>query len=134
MRRWLRSELHGQSVFSISSAQLLRDVLRAHEGFADEDGADAGGADAADVLRGLDAAFADADDVVGDFLGQFLGGGEIDLEGFQVAVVDADEVGAEFERAVHFAQVVHLHQHVELAGLRAVVERAQLRRRPGWRR
>ena len=36
------------------------------------------------------------------------------------------DVGADFQRAVHFAQVVHLDQDVELAGLRGVVERLEL--------
>ena len=53
----------------------------------------------------------------------------VDLEGLEVAGVDADQLGAEGDRALGLRLVVDLDQHgqAELAGL--VVQPAQLRRR-----
>jgi hypothetical protein len=97
-----------------------------HQGFADEHGIGSGVQHAARVVEAADAAFGDEQDLVGGLFGELFGSGEVDLEGFQIAVVDTDEVGPEFEGAFHFRQVVNLDEHIDLGGARFVVEAAEL--------
>ena len=49
----------------------------------------------------------------------------VDLEGHEVALVDADQGGADVERAAEFAFVVDLHQRVETDGERAGMEASE---------
>ena len=100
-------------------------VVGAHERLADEHGVGTGFEHAEGVGGGFDAAFGDEEDVVWDFLGEAGGGFEVDFEGFEVAVVYADEVGTEFERSFHFAEVVDFDEHVELAEQCLFVEVAE---------
>ncbi len=89
----------------------MGEVGRGHEGFADEEGADAGGGHALDVRLGFDAGLGDEDLLVFDELGEADGRGEVGGEGAEVAVVDAQEGvgaegeadgGADAEEGVHF--------------------------------
>ena len=66
-----------------------------------------------------DAAFGDQQAVRRDARGQALGDGQVGGEGAQVAVVDADQGGAERHGAVDFRLVVGLDQgvHAEPRGL-----------------
>ena len=57
---------------------------------------------------------------------ELLADAERDLEGAQIPVVDADELGAERQRAVEFRPVVHLDQHVHAEIVRRVDQRARL--------
>lgn len=52
--------------------------------------------------------------MVGDFFGELFGGGEVGGEGFEVAVINADEVGSEVEGGFHFGEVVDFDEDVEL--------------------
>ncbi len=61
------------------------------EGLADEDGVAAHLSQAFHVRGGLNAALGDDDLVAGDLLAQAGSGLQVDLEGTQVAVVDADD-------------------------------------------
>src|SRR5439155_25457208 len=66
----------------------------------------------------VEPAFADDDMARRHQWREALGGVQIDLQGLEVAVVDADQRGLETERAVELGAVVHLDQYVksELAG------------------
>ena len=46
-----------------------------------------------------------------------LGGGEVDGEGLQVAIVDADDAGVGGEGAFEFGEVVNFDQGIELEGV-----------------
>ena len=74
------------------------------------------------VVMGEDAAFADQQPVGRHQRRQPLGGLEADLEGAQVAVVDADQRRGEFQRPLGLGLVMHFHQHVH-----AEVERGRPR-------
>lgn len=97
-----------------------------HEGFADEDGMGAAAADAGGVGGGPDAAFADGDDVLGETRDEAFAEAEVGLEDGEVAVVDADEVGAVGDGAVELGLVVNLKQSVEAGGGGGGVEVADL--------
>ena len=75
----------------------------AHERLADEHGIGSGIEHALGVCQGFDAGFTDQQDIIGHFADLVLGGGEVDGEGFQIPVVDADQIGAEIDGAFHFA-------------------------------
>ena len=97
-----------------------------HEGFADEDGMGAAGADAGGVGGVPDAAFADGDDVLGETRDEAFAEAEVGLEDGEVAVVDADEVGAVGEGAVELGLVVNFKEGVEAGGGGGGVEVADL--------
>ena len=83
--------------------------------------------EARDVGGGEDAAFADDDAVGRDERRELLADAERHLEGAQVAVVDADELRAERQRALEFGAVVDLDQHVHAEPVGGVDQRARLR-------
>ena len=97
--------------------QFAQYIRAAHEGFADEEGVCPGLREAFGIFDGLDPAFADEDDVVRYFLGQKLGGGQIDREGFEVAIVDADDPGVRGQGPFEFREIVDLDEGVELKGV-----------------
>lgn len=92
-------------------------IAAAHQGFAHENGIGAPPEHLSGVLGGPDAALTDKHQAVGDFFAELLGGVQVDFEGFQVAVVDADDAGLSFEGPVEFFLVVNFHQDVELEGV-----------------
>ncbi len=100
----------------------LLGVVGAHEGFADEDGLGAGGADAGGVFRGGDAGLGDGEDVLRDLGDDFFGEGEVDLEGGEVAVVDAEDLGVEAEGALELGLVVDFEEGVEAGELGTVAQ------------
>jgi hypothetical protein len=80
-------------------------VAAGDEGLADEDrvGSRVGVGD--EVVRAADAGFGDLDDVRGDLGGDALEGGAVDLEGLEVARVDADDPGARVDGALDLVLV-----------------------------
>src|SRR6185295_1644582 len=89
-------------------------VLGAHEGFADEEGAGAGAAEAAGVGGGADARFDDAGLGAAEEREEAFGGGEVHLEGAEVAVVDADQGGA--VDALELLFIVDLDEGAQVEG------------------
>jgi len=67
-----------------------------------------------DIGTGEDAGFGDDGNLRWYEGTQPLRGGEVDLEGAEVAVVDADDGSAGHERALHLQLVVHLHEGVHI--------------------
>ena len=87
-----------------------------------------------DVGVGVDAALGDEVGLVGHADREIERGLERRLEGAEVAVVDADELGIEPERAVELDLVVHLDQRVHpplLGGIEQVAGGVVGRRRRG---
>ena len=82
-----------------------------------------------DVGPVADAGFGD-EQPVGSEAREALGGGEVDAEVAQVAIVDPDQRRAERERALHLGFVVDLDQrvHAEPPRLRDDLARACRRR------
>ena len=74
-----------------------------HEVFADQEGVVAGGAQADDIGGVVDAAFADQERAGGHVFGESERGIQSDFEGGEIAIVDADEVGAGVDGGVEFA-------------------------------
>ena len=103
-------------------ARRRRHVGFAHQALADEDGAHADLRQTLDIVRAKDAALADDDAVARHQRRQRLGHGERDVEGAQVAVVDADEPGAEGQGALELAGVVHLDERVHAERVRRLDE------------
>ncbi len=93
-----------------------------HERLSDEDGVGTGGADAGGIGGGVNAAFADGDDVFGELRNEAFAEAEVGLEDGEVAVVDADDLGAVGESAGEFGAVVNLKERVEAGGGRGGVE------------
>jgi hypothetical protein len=94
------------------------DVVGAQEGFADEDGIGAAGFHEAGVALGFDAAFGDKDELIGDLFAEVVSGLEVDFEGFEVAIVDANDLGVGVEGAIEFFAIVDFDEDIELEGLR----------------
>ena len=72
------------------------------------------------LLGRADAGLRDDDHARRHVLHQALRAADVDAEVAQVAIVDADDLGADLQRAAKLVAVVHLDQHVE-------PERARLR-------
>ena len=70
-----------------------------HQRLADQDGVVAGGMQRRGVVASADAALGDLDDAVGNRRSHAHRAIVVDLEGDEVALVDADEVGARRRRA-----------------------------------
>ena len=81
------------------------------------------------VVVAEDAALADQEAVRRNQRGQPLGGFETGLEGAQIAVVDADQPRAQFQRALGLGLVMHLDQHVHAEFEGRVFQRLAPRRR-----
>jgi hypothetical protein len=99
-----------------------------HKRLADEEGVDAVAAHKGDVVGGEDAGFGDRDAHLNplprrgrgrsDFGQQVEGGLQADLEGAQVAIVDALQRGGQLQGGVEFGGVVRFdqHRHAEAVG------------------
>lgn len=74
------------------------------------------------AVRAPDAGLGDLDDVRGDLGGDALEGGAVDLEGLEVARVDADDPGAGVDGPLDLLLVVHLDERGEPDGLGALDE------------
>ncbi len=94
-------------------------VAPTHERLAHEDGVGAGRDHAAYVVGAGDAGLGHGHRVGGQGGGDALEGAVVDLEGLEVAGVDADERGADVEGALHLGGVVDLDEdgEAEPAGL-----------------
>src|ERR1700722_9331023 len=92
------------------------DIRLAHQALADEEGRDADFRQPGEIGRREDAAFADHDAVIRDLRRQPLGDFERGDEGFEIAVVDADERRFEPQRALELGVVMDLEQHVHAMG------------------
>ena len=106
------------------------DIALFDEGFADEDGRGTGLFEAGNVGAGVDAAL--GNQKVGaafaggnEFFREAGGGAEIHFKSFQVAVVDADEFGAEGEGAVELGFVVDFDEDGEAGPDGEIVEAAE---------
>src|SRR5690606_41162864 len=88
-------------------------IGRPHEGLAGEEAADSGLAHAGDVGRSEDAALRDDQPIGGNFPEQSEGGGQGNLEGPQVAVVDADQGCREPQGAIELVAIVDLDEDIE---------------------
>ena len=75
--------------------EFFGDVIGAHEGFADEQGVEIGGDELLDIGAGFDATFGDEDFFVVDEFAELEGVVEIDVHGFEVAVIDAEQAAGE---------------------------------------
>src|SRR6185437_10481471 len=71
------------------------DVVLPHQAFADQEGRDAGAGEAGEVGRRIEPAFGNHDAIFGNARGEALADRKISLETAQIAVVDADQAGAE---------------------------------------
>src|SRR5579871_586165 len=85
-----------------------RHVVLTHQAFADQECRDAGFGEASNILRREDAALADDDAIARHQAREPLGGGQRGLEGFQIAIVDADQPRSEAQRAFDFLGIVNL--------------------------
>ena len=65
-----------------------------HQGLADKHGIDAVGLEVDSVLVRRDPAFSDDGYFLGNVRPEANDVSQVDLEGFQVAIIDADELGA----------------------------------------
>src|SRR5690606_9727082 len=78
-----------------------------------------------EVVRAADAGLGDLDQVVGDLGGDPLEGAAVDLEGLEVAGVDADDLGTGVDRALDLLLVVDLDERGEADGPGALDEGLQ---------
>src|SRR3954447_11067241 len=83
------------------SARGRPDIGLAHQALADQKGADAGAQQPPAIIMREDAALAHQQPVARHHAGQPFGGAQADLEGAEVAVVDADQLGAELQCPLH---------------------------------
>src|SRR5690606_11587210 len=83
-------------------------VALAHERLADEEGARAGRRHAREIGWRVEAALGDQQAVARRARRELLGDREVDRQGLQIAVVDADQRRVQFQRAVELCAVVHL--------------------------
>ena len=97
-----------------------------HQGLANEDGVGSGVESALGVGGAFESGFRDEENFIRDFVGQLFGGEEVGGEGFEVAVVDANEIGPEFESPLHFGEVVDFDEDVELHVAGGIIEAAEL--------
>jgi hypothetical protein len=88
-----------------------------HERFPDEEGVEAGVAEADEIGVGGEAGFGNGDTLVGDLIDQCKGSVDSDFESFEVAIVDADDFGAGGEGEIEFGLGVNLDErlHFEFA-------------------
>src|SRR5580704_16494061 len=107
-------------------ARCRRDIVLAHQTFADQKGRNAGVAEPRQIVGRENAALADDDPVGWNAPRQPLAGGKRRLEGFQVAVVDADQPRLQPQRAVELIFVMHFDEriHAERGGRRFELGRA----------
>src|SRR5580704_2390809 len=91
-------------------------VVLSHKTFADQEGRDAGLAEPRQIVGRKDAALADDDALGRNAPRQLFAGGKRRLEGFQVAVVDADEPRLQPQRAIELFFVVHFDERIHAEG------------------
>ncbi len=95
------------------AARRRGDIGLAHQGFADQETARAGRGQAVEIVGAANAALGDDDAVGGHLPRQPFGRAEIDRQGLQIAVVDADQPHAEQQGALELRPIVDFDQHVE---------------------
>src|SRR6202795_2587866 len=93
-------------------ARRCRDVVLAHQTFADQEGRDTGLAEPQQIVGRENAALADDDPVGRNAPRQPLAGGESRFEGFQVAVVDANKPRLQPQRALELCLVMHFDERI----------------------
>src|SRR5690606_37774378 len=91
-------------------------ILTGDQRLADQDGVGAGVGVGDELVRAADAALGDLDLVVGDLGGDPLEGAAVDLEGLEVAGVDAYDLGTGVDRALDLLLVVDLDERGEADG------------------
>jgi hypothetical protein len=88
-----------------------------HERFADEESVESGGEEGVNVGGGMDAAFGDVDGVGRKLRGEFEGSFEANLEGIEVAVVDATGCAAEVTDFFKLVEGVDFDEDIEAVSL-----------------
>src|SRR6202030_3536631 len=88
------------------------DIVLAHQTFADQEGRNTGLAEPQQIVGRENAALADDDPLGRHAARQPLAGGERRLEGFQIAVVDANEPRLQPQRAIELCLVMHFDKRV----------------------
>jgi hypothetical protein len=89
------------------------DIGLAHQRFADQERARAGALQPRDIRRRGDAAFGDQQPIPGHTRRQPLEHRQVDAQALEVAIVDADQVRIQAQRAVQLGLVVSLGENVE---------------------
>src|SRR5580698_1577819 len=89
-----------------------RDIVLAHQAFADQEGRDAGVAEPRQIVRRENAALADDDPAGRNLPRQPLAGGKRRRKSFEVAVVDADQPRLQAQRALELLFVMHFDERV----------------------
>src|SRR5947209_15416755 len=101
-------------------------IGRAHQQLPDQHGVDADALELLDLLAAVDPRLADHG-LPGRHVGEQLEGAvQVDAEVGEVAVVDADDLGLDVQRALELVLVVDLDEHVEVDPPRLLVQRAQV--------
>jgi len=88
-----------------------------HEVFANEESVKTGGPEGLQIGVSAQARFGYSDAVIGNVFDQFARDFDVDREGFEIAIVDAEDASAGGQRAVEFGASVHFDErlHVEFA-------------------
>ena len=83
-----------------------------HQAFADQEGRNADPAEAGEVVRRVEPAFADHDAAGRHLWRQFFADRERGLEGAQITVVDADQAGTQREGALKLIFLMNLNKNI----------------------
>src|SRR5436190_10325229 len=109
--KWVRS-LMSRRLLDQDLAHRRLDVRLAHEALADQEGLGADPGHAREIGRRAEPALGDHDAVLRHPGCELLGCREVDRQRLEVAVVDADQVAVDRQRALELVAVMHLDQHV----------------------
>src|ERR1700733_548840 len=87
-------------------------IVLAHQAFADEEGRNAAVRKPRQIVRREYAALADDDAARRNKPRQTLAGGERGRESFQIAIIDADKLRLQAQRAFQFTLIVHFDKRI----------------------
>src|SRR3954470_6272289 len=94
----------------------------AHEGLPDQHGVDADAVEVVELLARGEARLGHHRLARGDVREQFVGALDVDAEVAEVAVVEAEDVRVDVERALELLLVMDLDEHVEVEAARLLVQ------------
>src|SRR3977135_2468886 len=97
-----------------------------HQRFANQERVVPSTAQTCHVCAGLDSTLSHPNAFGWNFLSQSVGRCEIDMEGLEVATVDADHVASGIERPLQLHFPMDLAQHVKVMPLSGACKRAQV--------
>ena len=89
------------------------DIIASHQRFANQETIDPGLGQPRQVVRHGETAFADDGAVPGYTIQQAFCRRQVNLEGFEVAVIDTDRLRLQLQGAIQFGFVMNFDQHVE---------------------